>query len=865
MARSALLLAWLVTVGCSSGSGGPALDTIFFATPGDPFYADNPALFAFYSPRPEATFEARLDGGAFEPVANPNNHVVDDVPAGVHTFEARAVTLDGARDATPARFTWTVLPAIETFVDRVTLEEGLITTATLALSSNYSGATFEGRTRSVDPFASVSNPWTVVFAPNRVVEVRAVLPGGHVDRTPLERRLTLPDRVRVAFPPRSAVATQDRLVVRGAIDDPGHDVVRVKVGGVEAASSDGLRTWAAEVALAPGANRIDVVWETSTGLQGTDHLDVRREVNPVLFGFKLDVDDGGDRALVVDVTRHAVLGVDLQTGARSVVSGLGVGIGPEPGLDLPAACRVDPSGQRLLVIESTRLYAVDLDSGDREVIADSSTGSGPSLWTAQGLALHPTAGLAYVPVDTPPALLEVDLATGARRVVSDADTGSGAAIDDYSGAAWDPGRGAVLVVDQDALALVAIDPATGNRTVVSGGGVGDGPDLTWVLELRVHDGTAYLREVGPGNVYVVDLATGNRTLVQSDYDAYETRGFGLDSARNRAILSDTVRDRVVAVDLVTGAQTAISTIAAGDGPVFQLLHGLSDMDYHAARHTLYAVTSIYMVAIDPDTGDRTIVSSLERGVGPRLRSAGIVRVDPARDRLLATDDLDAAILAVDPDTGDRTVLTAASTAAQEDGYWRTLELDTAHDRGLIYTPRGAVYAFDLGDGATTRLVPPAAVDTPLNNGTHEWAVGIGYDPARDVLLVADRNSNLVMAVDLATGQRSVFATFGGGPSVWPVTTFKREGDISGLRVDPVGRFAYVLLGRGVVRVDLDTRASKTVTDVRTGRGLPPYLPTSLTLDRGNGFAFLAPTLIENGHRGIFAVDLANGDRLLNSK
>jgi hypothetical protein len=63
------------------------------------------ATFAFTSTDAQATFECRLDGGAFAACASP--HTVASVSPGSHRFEVRAVDHAGTADPTPAVQTWT--------------------------------------------------------------------------------------------------------------------------------------------------------------------------------------------------------------------------------------------------------------------------------------------------------------------------------------------------------------------------------------------------------------------------------------------------------------------------------------------------------------------------------------------------------------------------------------------------------------------------------------------------------------------------------------------------------------------------------------------------------------------------------------
>ncbi len=81
-------------------------DTVFTAKPravGD----ERSARFAIEADEDGVRFECRLDGATFAPC---DREVILSVGDGLHTFEARAIDRAGNVDASPARYSWFVLP-----------------------------------------------------------------------------------------------------------------------------------------------------------------------------------------------------------------------------------------------------------------------------------------------------------------------------------------------------------------------------------------------------------------------------------------------------------------------------------------------------------------------------------------------------------------------------------------------------------------------------------------------------------------------------------------------------------------------------------------------------------------------------------
>jgi hypothetical protein len=101
------------TTGYDDGAGSPRFAAVWREAPGTVLTSgtDDPtnqvtATFGFASDNPFATFECRLDHGAFEPCASPA--LVDGLADGTHRFEVRALDRDRVRDPSPASLTWLV-------------------------------------------------------------------------------------------------------------------------------------------------------------------------------------------------------------------------------------------------------------------------------------------------------------------------------------------------------------------------------------------------------------------------------------------------------------------------------------------------------------------------------------------------------------------------------------------------------------------------------------------------------------------------------------------------------------------------------------------------------------------------------------
>ncbi|MGZ4371073.1 MAG: choice-of-anchor D domain-containing protein, partial [Gaiellaceae bacterium] len=151
------------------------------------------ATFSFSSTDGTATFECKLDGGAFAACTSPDT--INALADGSHTFSVRARDPAGNIDAAPPTRTWTV----DTTAPATTLSGGpaqgstvSAKSATFSFSSTDGTATFEC---SFDggSFAACTSPDTInaLADGSHTFSVRARDPAGNIDATPPTRTWTV--------------------------------------------------------------------------------------------------------------------------------------------------------------------------------------------------------------------------------------------------------------------------------------------------------------------------------------------------------------------------------------------------------------------------------------------------------------------------------------------------------------------------------------------------------------------------------------------------------------------------------------------------------------------------------------------------
>jgi len=290
----------------------------------------------------------------------------------------------------------------------------------------------------------------------------------------------------------------------------------------------------------------------------------------------------------------ALFKVDSITGARTILSGRGIGTGPM--LIDPFGVAVERSGSILVTdrsIDSASgthrgfVYRVDPVSGDRIEISGPNRGHGPPLsgpLGPLGIVVDQDGSIVVADVTSedstpnPGAVLRIDPTNGDRQLVSGLGTGIGPSLDYPVGIAVAE-NGTIFVADPVAHMVHTIEPSSGNRVAIGSLQGFDG--VTDVEVIGPH--TLLINEAISGAIYVVDIVTGQTTLVSGpgltsivgDGPAITPVGVGISPASDAfytsCTLSLTPHDAIVQIDWSSGDRTVLSGGGIGAGPEFNTL------------------------------------------------------------------------------------------------------------------------------------------------------------------------------------------------------------------------------------------------------------------------------------------------------
>ena len=420
------------------------------------------------------------------------------------------------------------------------------------------------------------------------------------------------------------------------------------------------------------------------------------------------------------------------------------------------------------------------------------------------------------------SLLSIDLQTGERTILSNNDVGNGPGLGFPESLALDTANNRAIVLDVDfpAATVLTVDLNTGDRNIVAGPGVGGGAGLAGSQAITLGNGNiAYLANPSLAGVLALDLSTGDRSIIsRSNPNAGASIGSGpamsfpvaiaFDSLNNSILLADTNLGTVFAVDPNNGNRTIVSDLSTGTGPELFNLDSIA-----IGNNNLAFVVDTYLNAlfsIDLATGDRQLVSDNVIGVGPNIRAPKQVAMDIASDRILLTEAGHSALMGVNTATGDRTILSQSS----------------------------------MGDGPN---ILPESIELDLVNNR---------------MLAA--GSNTIIEIDLDSGNRELISDNGNGG--W---TFSSLSTIDSIAIDNDNNRVLVPVFSGVASVDLDTGVSEALTfayaplpefDVGNGPAFSGFA-SSIALDEISNLAYVFHTDIFNfPNISVYSINSTNGDR-----
>jgi DNA-binding beta-propeller fold protein YncE len=334
-------------------------------------------------------------------------------------------------------------------------------------------------------------------------------------------------------------------------------------------------------------------------------------------------------------------------------------------------------------------------------------------------------------------------------------------------------------------------------------------------------------------VELLDVASGGRTVV-SDLEhgsgpaLGEPSGVAVDADGANAFVLEGNQQAIDAVDLATGARSGLSGGGKGGGPALDFPVALA-FDAKRARLLVADFASSVtgrLLAVDPKTGDRSVVSDATHGSGPGLGAPNGLAVDDAGGRVFFTEN--GALLSIDLANGNRTVLSDA-THGNGDALAHPSAAEFDVDLGgVLVCDDDRVVAVDATSGDRSTLSGDGAGKGP--EIVRPAAIALERDPG--VAFVLDRAGPAITKIVVKNGTRAASVprlAVGGGPSL---------DHAQRVAFDPESRRAFTATDDppavGAGAVDLATGDRSTFSDATHGSGPALVLPRAVALDAAHG-------------------------------
>lgn len=687
----------------------------------------------------------------------------------------------------------------------------------------------------------------------------------------------------IQFPPAFSATESASVTVRGTASDAG-DIAVVRVNGVDAISTDNFANWSATIPLTAGSNTITVeTGDTALNADASAATAVIQYRASFLSITASALDAANNRMLVVDQALRGITAVDLDTGARTVLSSPTVPSSANALFSISGVA-VDGANNRALVVGMATvglvlrqvIMAVDLTSGARTVFSENSMVTGTPYTDLIDIAIDSTNGNALVlNRGASPSVVEVSLADGSSAVVRSSNTVPSAAsaftdpvsITVSGDRAYIVDGGAPTAVPSVSPALIDMRLSDGLRSTVSsnispamGGPVFDTP-----VDVKIDGDYALVTDYISNHILAVRLETNvalgefrgqrwsryNNILPSSAPLFNGPLGLELTGSGSAIVVNFNAQE-IVEVNLSSGTRSLFASNALPDNN--NPFENAQDVVLDRANNRAYVLQLNTIHSVNLLTGERSILSSpTVPDTGNALVESGSMVLDSTNNRLLVTerDSGGPGILAVNLTTGVRTPVSNNGSHGAGDAYAVPLgiALDNANNRVFITdTGLDAVYAVDLTSGDRTLVSSDARPDT-ANSLNMPTTIVLNAD--NTIAYVLDTALAEVIEVDLSTGARTIKSGSAhmGDAFVFPTDMVLAQ-DIDQLLI---ADFGYP---NSLLAVDLAT-GDRSLAD---GNYIGASGFWALALDEVNNQVLI----MDNDLNALVAFDLVNGNTVVQS-
>ena len=226
-------------------------------------------------------------------------------------------------------------------------------------------------------------------------------------------------------------------------------------------------------------------------------------------------------------------------------------------------------------------------------------------------------------------VIAVDLDTGERTKLISNSVGEGRVMVSPFNLTLDDERQIVYIADDGGNGpevVLAVDLTTGNRQQV---GDIDNEVNVWVEDIVYDKNTNHLYVVFEQEILKIDLTTNNTTKINASLSSANTAyGYlssaAIDADNNRLILADGQKSKLLALDLVTGNRSLVSSFddGIGAGDAMGWISSIA-IDEQAKIGYVYSVELGAVYSINLASGDRVkLFDSCHNAAGENVMASG---------------------------------------------------------------------------------------------------------------------------------------------------------------------------------------------------------------------------------------------------
>ncbi len=547
-----------------------------------------------------------------------------------------------------------------------------------------------------------------------------------------------------------------------AISDKGY---KVFVGGVEAAKQLGTDdVFEVSVILGIDANTLDVeikkdsetAKKTSVAVKNSTLVDCTNS-------FDIAVSPNGTKGYCIGWSKDLVE-IDLTNGQRKKIYSNPTTLYAQRGV-------VSGDGTKLFFGGNTfSVLQFDLSNNTLSDLSSGSRGTGNMVSWVNGMVQNTLGTKLYVVEQFLGYITEINIFSGNRTTISsDGSWLSGRG----SGPVFGLLRGAALSLDGTKLYtgsmsngdLFEVDIATGNRSIrsSSASAIGSGPVIGGPVAFLNQAGT---KIYSSGRTMLeIDLSNGNRTEFSgpnlgNGSAFYSAQGMAYSSLNNFTYVMDMRFGEVIKVNMATGDRSVLKEYSVGSGPDIISASKSYESD-DGAKTIVLTYDGIY--EIQHSSGLRTSISDKNTGSGVLFSNLTDFVVLPNSNWIYVLDAGYAGNLPnyvlykVSRSNGQRVVVSGGvvGTGPAIDQFSYGLNVNSSGTSAYILnssTP--SVIKIDLTTGNRSVLSSGSTGSGPMFLGSYNMALSSDGN----TLYICDVSNNQFIAVDVVTGNRTIIAS-----------------------------------------------------------------------------------------------------------